>query len=413
MTTVGLLLADPRVDLEARNANGHTCLHQAACSDSHAVVEAISAASARLLDARNRWGEAPLHLAATANSAQSASALLKAGASQQAVDAWGRTPAQVAAEQGGGAVRIAFGLTASGSELAAELSRVSHPDAGADRRSALHTEFMERLHARTGEGAEAARLEAAATSVVVRHMFADEADIEKTGSSQPQSSPQEPPPPPPPPPPHPETQPSPVPKVGDASFQSLRAHPASTGTPQLLPRGQDVPAKASSMREEMLQRVVLRQAAASAPLSAKVASPPRAASRPAGPTLPALSKRVEYQATVEDVQAMLAGGEVDAAGRDFYGLTALHKFAGWNRVDLTEVLLERLGDEDVNAIGGARGQTALHHCVEMGAWRTLPALLRHRRTDAAVTDGRGMTPREFAVSMGLQDEFDAAAGGHV
>jgi len=54
----------------------------------------------QLLHSSNRWQETALHVAATAGSALAVQALLDAGASMDATDAWHRTAAQVAAEQG-------------------------------------------------------------------------------------------------------------------------------------------------------------------------------------------------------------------------------------------------------------------------------------------------------------------------
>ena len=40
-------------------------------------------------------------------------------------------------------------------------------------------------------------------------------------------------------------------------------------------------------------------------------------------------------------------GAADPAGRDAFGLSALHKFAAWNKVDLLELLLPFLSEQDL------------------------------------------------------------------
>merc|ERR1712125_135573 len=94
----------------------------------------------------------------------------------------------------------------------------------------------------------------------------------------------------------------------------------------------------------------------------------------------------------------LADGSVDPAGRDMFALTALHKFAAWDKVDLMELLLPHLSDGDINATGGDDGFSALHHAVSMGAVRTLSVLLRHPAVDRTVRDRKGRTASELAAS---------------
>ena len=65
--------------------------------------------------------------------------------------------------------------------------------------------------------------------------------------------------------------------------------------------------------------------AAAAP--AVAAASPAAASTAAGtPRKPGLSKHVEYPGDESEVARLLAGGTVDPAGRDAFGLTALPKY---------------------------------------------------------------------------------------
>ena len=54
----------------------------------------------------------------------------------------------------------------------------------------------------------------------------------------------------------------------------------------------------------------------------------------------ALSKLLDFPGDVEEVRRHLASpSEVDPAGRDAYGLTALHKLASWNKTMLMEMLM--------------------------------------------------------------------------
>jgi len=119
---------------------------------------------------------------------------------------------------------------------------------------------------------------------------------------------------------------------------------------------------------------------------------------------------VEFDTTANTVRDLLTSGQVDPAGKDFFGLSALHKFAGWDRVDLTELLLPALSASEINADGGSEGRTALHFCVEMGAWRTFAVISGYPRANAQQRDGHGRTPQELAALLGVAREFAAATG---
>ena len=57
---------------------------------------------------------------------------------------------------------------------------------------------------------------------------------------------------------------------------------------------------------------------------------------------------------------------IDPAGTDSYGLTALHKFASWNKTLFIELIVSKLTAEEINA-KCPEGKTALHWAVEMAA----------------------------------------------
>lgn len=112
----------------------------------------------------------------------------------------------------------------------------------------------------------------------------------------------------------------------------------------------------------------------------------------------ALSKLVEYPGDPAAVARHLVDPSVDPNGRDMFALTAFHKFAAWDKVDLLELLSPHLGGDDVNAVGGDEGFSALHHAVSMGAVNTLSALLKDPRVSRDLKDRAGRTPRELAAT---------------
>ena len=57
---------------------------------------------------------------------------------------------------------------------------------------------------------------------------------------------------------------------------------------------------------------------------------------------------------------------IDPAGTDSYGLTALHKFASWNKTMFIDLLVPKLTREEIN-YKCPDGKTALHWAVEMAA----------------------------------------------
>jgi ankyrin repeat protein len=107
----------------------------------------------------------------------------------------------------------------------------------------------------------------------------------------------------------------------------------------------------------------------------------------------ALSKLVDFPGDLEAIKGHLANvAGVDPAGRDAYGLTALHKFASWNKTEFLELLIEQL-DASVGELDAQcpDGKTAVHWAVEMAAAGALKTLVAAGcRTD--LTDGRGRTP---------------------
>ena len=91
---------------------------------------------------------------------------------------------------------------------------------------------------------------------------------------------------------------------------------------------------------------------------------------------PALSKLVEYPGDPVEVKRLLEAGEVAPHGADLFGLTALHKFSSWDKVDLIGLLLPYLDAEMCNVPAGQDKLTPLHACVGMGALRATRLLLQ-------------------------------------
>ena len=128
-----------------------------------------------------------------------------------------------------------------------------------------------------------------------------------------------------------------------------------------------------------------------------------------GPRKPGLSKLVEYPGDPEAIAKLLASGTVDAAGKDMYGLSALHKFCAWDKLELVQLLLPHLAAADINAPGGTERQTPLHMIAEMGGLRVLRYLLEQGASggrpqlDLDATDKKGRTAHAVAVECGHEE----------
>jgi hypothetical protein len=90
----------------------------------------------------------------------------------------------------------------------------------------------------------------------------------------------------------------------------------------------------------------------------------------------ALSKLVDFPGVLAEIKAHLEDVEgVNPAGRDFYGLTALQKFASWNKTEFMDLLIPKLTQEELNATD-KEGKTALHWAVEMAAVASVKTLVK-------------------------------------
>lgn len=109
-----------------------------------------------------------------------------------------------------------------------------------------------------------------------------------------------------------------------------------------------------------------------------------------------LSKLVEFPGDPEKVKLLVLDETIDLDGKDMFGLTALHKVCAWDKVDLLAILLPYLSMEQVNSVGGKEGYYPLHHCVALGAKRTLQYLLTDPRVDIQLKDKANRTYIELA-----------------
>ena len=111
--------------------------------------------------------------------------------------------------------------------------------------------------------------------------------------------------------------------------------------------------------------------------------------------------------------ARLASGEVEPAGCDMFGLSAAHKFAAWDKVDLLELVMPRLSDDELNMCVPGKGEhagfTPLHSAADMGAARAFEFLWHEPRAapSRASLDAKGRTALEIAKANGLQPPTDA------
>lgn len=84
----------------AENARGNHPLHLAAQQNSLRVLQVIIDRAAPCLNHQNHWGETPLHLACQGKNFAVIERLLSVGADVAVRDSWGRSPADVAIENG-------------------------------------------------------------------------------------------------------------------------------------------------------------------------------------------------------------------------------------------------------------------------------------------------------------------------
>lgn len=115
-----------------------------------------------------------------------------------------------------------------------------------------------------------------------------------------------------------------------------------------------------------------------------------------------ISQRMEYPGDVTEIAKMINDTDnFSAAGKDYCGLTALHKAASWNKIDILDLLLAPnvLQVDQVNETGGTEQFSVLHFAVDMNAVSSLRRLLEDPRIDRDVKDKRGRTAKEYACEL--------------
>lgn len=143
---------------------------------------------------------------------------------------------------------------------------------------------------------------------------------------------QRPPPPPSPPPPPPTgTRPAPSSRSTKAAtdYSSLLNAVREFGAQHI-----DISVLSNEQEQSSSAEVLITPTESPNGLHADAVDslPPSLQAAPAvpAPRKMALSKRVEYPGDVEEVAQLLNSAEVDPAGRDMFGIPALHKFCGWD-----------------------------------------------------------------------------------
>mmetsp|Transcript_27652 Transcript_27652/g.46830 ORF Transcript_27652/g.46830 Transcript_27652/m.46830 type:complete len:339 (+) Transcript_27652:82-1098(+) len=113
----------------------------------------------------------------------------------------------------------------------------------------------------------------------------------------------------------------------------------------------------------------------------------------------ALSKHIEYPGDLEFIQKALDSKEFDLAGKDMFGLTALHKFASWNKTDLIEAIAPHLTGPQFNQQTPKEKDTALHLAVKMGAARAVFMLVSSPKIDISIRNKKNETALEVAQGV--------------
>lgn len=91
-----------------------------------------------------------------------------------------------------------------------------------------------------------------------------------------------------------------------------------------------------------------------------------------------LSSLIEYPPDVDAIKKYLESPEeIDIAGRDYFGLSALDKFVSWNDVNLIKLMLEYLSNDQIIDNNNKEGNTCLHLAVELDCQLSYEYLLFH------------------------------------
>jgi len=93
-----------------------------------------------------------------------------------------------------------------------------------------------------------------------------------------------------------------------------------------------------------------------------------------------LSSLIEYPPDVNAIKKYLESpDDIDVAGRDYFGLSALDKFVSWNDVTLVELILKYLSNDQIIDNSNRDGNTCLHVAVEFDCQVSYEYLLFHEK----------------------------------
>jgi ankyrin repeat protein len=300
-----VLLADNRVDTELKSPKGDTCMHLAALYACLEVLKILfnDVRTSKLLNAKNQWGETPLHLCAGSGdkgASRAALLLLEAGASVLETDRWSRGPLDVAHDNG------------ENSLVQVLQSHVSKQPSNVQTKVKDITEHYQKVK--------------------------NDKPVIPEETKQQQAK---------------------------MIFGGLGG--ALKG----------------------LKKVEITEKTMFAKAEGKVDS--SATYQDAKSTGKVLSKLIDFPGDKEEIKGHLANKEVNAGGRDAYGLTALHKFASWNKTEFIDLILPHLTKEQINA-QDPDGKTALHWAVEMASVAAVSRLVECPELDTNIKDKKGRTP---------------------
>ena len=305
-----VLVADERVDINLRSPKGDTCMHLAALYACLEVLKILFAdpRTSQLINAKNQWGETPLHLCAGSGdkgAARAAALLLEANASLLEVDKWHRGPVDVAHDNGENSLVEVFKthLAKQSPELQANVKKVTEEYLKVKNDKPVISEDKKQEQAKmifSGLGSALKGLKK--TEITEKTMFAKSEGKVSSG---------------------------------------IQLDAKSTG---------------------------------------KV-----------------LSKMIDFPGDKEEIKSHLANKEVNPGGRDAYGLTALHKFASWNKVEFIDLLLPHLTKEQINE-QDPDGKTALHWACEMASVAAVSRLMECPDIDSTIKDAKGRTPMDILDS---------------
>lgn len=374
---------------ECLTLKGMTCLHVACANNSIRIVRRIveifqsHPADKKHIDDQNVYKETALHLAAAANNTEIVQILLDCGVNTLLLDQWSRTARRVALENGYTA--MAEQLPAHEyDELASDLP-VNAPRDNlhgvppfATEQTVLDQEFLNQelkaklaimqLREEDGCGVDSLGLKPVETHVSSMFGGSPSNTHHKTALS--------------------------------AEELNNAVEFASRVEVEVIPSLSSRSADGTTVPCVSEVKIRSRSNTSSSPPTIHSHRPSSPGTSPTHADKIALSKLVEFPGDPSKLQTQLQDRKIALNGKDMYGLTALMKFAAWDKVDLLQLLLPHLNTNEINVTGGKQKLPLLHYCIDMGASRTLTVLLGDKRVDQNQRDEHGRTFQEHAHHVG-------------